>query len=259
MRSFVTPDAAAAPVGAAVASAAPTTAIAVPRTYPNFEGEITQSDIKMPYLSIVQGVGPKSVMFTPGTVLLGELPLSEAPKSKEPTPRLRVMFVKPTKVYVENLPYDPTPTAPRPRIMRSLAEVKAVGGVTEWVGNVPPSFQPKLTSLTLIRSPEKLDDDSFNIIADGKAYAPAMVSFTKTSYPAAKTLMTDLSLSLKGDPTATLYDLFYAREQKGPNFVWCAHIMRVRDEKPSDALKAIAAKLSGANVEPIEDDEPTPA
>lgn len=269
MRSFVkqvAPDAggAAAPATEAPTQTAaqpqpsvPSQAVSRPTTVsPYVEGEVTETDLKMPYLSCVQAVGPKSVLFSPGTLLLGEVALTTAPtKPQEPTPRLRVLFCKNSKSYVESLPYNPTPGAPRPKILYKKSEVEAIGGTLEWHGNVPPSFMPKLTSLALVRSPKDFEDASFNIIDEEQTYAPAMVSFQKTSYGAAKTLLTDLSLSLANDPTKTFYDLFWVREQKGQNWVWVAKLVRVRDEKPSDTLRVMAIKVAGAKVETVEDDE----
>lgn len=259
MRSFVTsPEATitASPEAAAPIPSAPTQALArhAPSAY--VDGDISSSDLKMPYLSCVQAVGPKSVLFTPGTLVLGETAITKPPAPSNPTPRLRVLFCKVSKIFIENLPYNPTAIGQRPRIFRTKAEVDALGGVTEWRGNVPPTFIPKLTSLVLVRQPSDSNDDAaFNLIDDTKTYAPAMVSFQKTSYSAAKTLLTDLSLSLKNDPTATLYDLFWARELKGANWVWVAKLVRVRDEKPTDSLKQIANKMAGTNVEVETDDE----
>lgn len=254
------PTAAAAPESATPSATQSTVAIGRPRSVSAYvDGEVTATDLKMPFLACVQAVGPKSVLHTPGTLLLGETAVTTAPKPQEPTPRLRVLFCKCSKSYVENLPYNPTPGGKRPNIFYRKDEVDAVGGTLEWRGNVGPTYIPKLVSLALVRSPKDFEDASFNII-DGtgenpETYAPAMISFQKTSYGAAKTLLTDLSLSLANDPTKTFYDLFWVREQKGQNWVWVAKLVRVRDEKPSDTLRAMAIKVAGAQVETVEDDE----
>lgn len=243
------------PAPATTAPAAPAQhALVVPRRSAFVEGDVDKSDIRTPYLGCTQAVGPKSVLFTPGTIILGETPLTTAPAPQQPTPRLRVLFVRVSKTYVENLPYNPTPGGPRARIIGTAKEVASLGGTTEWRGNTPPSFIPKTTCFTLIRCPEAFDDAQFNIIAGDKTYAPAMVSFQKTSYGAAKTLWTDLSLSLKNDPTSTFYDLFWVREQRGQNWVWVAKLVRVRDEKPNTDLVAIAAKLADGNLSVDADD-----
>ena len=219
------------------------------------DGEVTTSDLKMPYLSCVHNVGPKSVLFTPGTLVLGEVALTEAPKPQEPTPRLRVLFAKVNKIYMENLPYTTAPTAARPRIFATEEQVKQAGGTLKYAGNIAPSFIPKATCLALLRAPKNFEDDpQFSIIDNEKVYTPVMISFQKTSYPAAKTLFTDLSLSLRQDPTATFYDLFWVRELKGSNWVWVAKLVRVRDDKPSDALRDQAKKFAGTNVEVVDDE-----
>lgn len=264
MRTFVkAPEAAtSAPVQTATetpaTAGAANTTLARPINHGNYlDGDLDKSDVKTPYLSCVQAVGPKSLLFTPGTLLLGDSPIAGAPAPQQPTGKLRILFARASKTFVENLPYNPTPGGPRARIFNTQAEVAAVGGVTEWRGNTAPSFMPKLTCLALVRCPDALEDSQFSLIAGDKTYAPAFVSFQKTSYSAAKTLLTDLSLSLKGDPTGTFYDVFWAREQRGQNFVWVAKLVRARDEKPSPELTAIAQKLSGGAVSFDETDEAT--
>lgn len=253
MRSFVQDPtvAAANPAPAETSTAvatAPAQAITIPQHGRYVEGDVDKSDIKTPYLSCVQSVGPKSVIFTPGQLILGEVPLTTAPAPQQPTPRLRILFVRVSKTYVENLPYNAAPGSPRPKVFGKLEDVKALGGTTEWHGTTAPTYQPKTTCLALVRCPEGFEDGQFNIIAGDKAYAPAMVSFQKTSYGAAKTLWTDLSLSLKNDPTKTFYDLFWVREQRGQNWVWVAKLVRVRDEQPPAEIQGIANKLSGGDV-----------
>ena len=219
------------------------------------DGEIVKSDLKMPYLACVQSVGPRSVMFSAGVITLGETAITDAPKPKEPTPRLRILICDVQKRYLQNLPYNPAPDAPRPNILSTAQEVLASGGTLEYRGNIAPTYVPRATCLILVRCPATLDDPQFNVIEGDNVYAPALVSFQKTSYSAAKTLFTDLSLSLKGDPTATFYDLFWAREQKGANWVWVAKLVRVRDEQPSVGIKAIAQTLrGGTTTAAVEDD-----
>lgn len=241
------PEAAPKPTSTALANYASTS---------YYEGETTSSDIKTPYLSCVQGVGPKSAIYSPGTVLLGESTIYNAPETPtKPTNRLRVLFCRCTKVYMENLKYDASPTAPRPRIYRTQPEVLENGGTLEYRGNIAPTFIPKLSASVLVRQPDDNNDEQFCFIADDKAYAPAMVSFQKTGYSAAKTFLTDMSLSLKGDPTGTFYDIFWAKELKGTNWVYVPKLVRVRDEKPTDTIKLIANKIAGTNVEPVDAEE----
>lgn len=264
MRSFVqnptvaeaNPAADTSSTTTAVAEAPPPQqSVIVPSRSIYVDGEVDRSDIRTPYLSCVQAVGPKSVIFQQGQIVLGENALTDAPKPKEPTPRLRLLFCRVQKQFIQNLPYNAAPDAPRPQVFRSKKEVDAVGGITEWRGNTPPTYIPKAICLSLVRAPAGYDDAAFNIIDSDKTYAPAMLVFQKTSYPAAKTLFTDLSLSLKNNPTATFYDVFWVREQKGQNWVWVAKLQRVREEKPSDALVKRATALAGGTFEVVEDDE----
>lgn len=251
MRSFVqNPEAAvAAPTTETTAAPQPAanTTTDVARYSPGgfVQGSVDRSDIKTPFLSCVQNVGPKAQQFSPGALVLGDAQIAPAPALREPTAKMRVLFCNARKEFVESLPYNPAPGSPRPKVFNTEEAVRSVGGTTEWHGSVPPTYIKKLTCLILIKSPAGLDDPQFSLIDGDSTFAPAFVSFQKTSYPAAKTLLTDLSLSLKYDPTGTFYDLFWEKLPKGPNFVWCAKIVRVRDEKPSATLTEMAVKLSG--------------
>lgn len=259
MRSFVQNPAAENPATAtAVAEPAPATSTAVARPVDHgryVTGDIDKSDVRTPFLCCTQAVGPRSLLFTPGQLILGETAITPIPVSAvagqpaNTTPKIRLLFCKVTKTFVENLPYNPAPGSPRPIVFNTMDEVRAVNGVTEWSGNTPPSYLKKTTGFVLVRAPEGMGDDGmFSIIAGEQVYAPAMVSFQKTSYGAATTLWTDLTLSLKNDPTTTFYDLNYVREKRGQNWVWCAKLTRVRDEKPSEALTTIARKLAGGDL-----------
>lgn len=226
-----------------------------------FDGEVSTNDIKKPFLTVVHPVGKKCKVHTPGTVLVGESVVCPPPtKPSEPTGKVRIMFAKVSKIYKQNLKYDPAPGAPRPLIVKTEAEVVAAGGTIHWKTidgkRIPPSWIQCLNGVILVRAPETLKDDGqFSIIGGTNTYACALVSFQKTSYPAAQTVLTDLSFSLEWDGTRTFYDLFWAMEDKGLNSVYVAKLIRVRDEKPSDELRAIASKLAGSATEVIEEDE----
>lgn len=263
MRSFIKTEESAAGGGTAVAEApaavtqgatpapspTPTSqAVALPAHGRYCQGDIDKSDIRTPWLSCVQAVGPKSQLFPQGSLVLGEVAITQPPVLPNPTPRVRLLIMHAVKTFVQNLPYNPSPTAPRAKVLNTADQVRAESGTLVWVGNVAPTYMPKTTCFALVRCPDKFEDGQFNIIAGTNTYAPAMISFQKTSYGAAKTLWTDLNLSLKGNPMGTFYDLFYAREQRGQNLVWVAKLVRARDEKPDAAILAIGEKLSGGNL-----------
>ena len=241
-------------VAPAAETPAPPTAVAVRPgmavTNPGnamFEGEVDASDIRKPTLTIVHGVGPRSAIFTPGTVVLGDSIVYGPPvPPSAPTKRVRIVFGRVVKDYVQNLPYNEGASMQRPAILKTLKEVQSIGGTTEWNGNTPPTFLKRVSGVVLARCPAECEDDSLFSIIDGEhTYAPALVVFSKTSYPAATTILTDLMMRLKGDPTGAFYDLFWVKEKKGNNIVACAKLDRVNDERPSDVLKARLGEICG--------------
>jgi len=218
---------------------------------PFVSGVVSASDIKKPYLSCVQAVGPKSLKFMPGTLVIGDTAITPPPTDpKAPTTTLRVVFGFMAKTFVEWLKYDPAPTAPKPKVFTSPHEVMANGGTLEWRGNIQPSYYPRLTCATIIRCPNGCTDAEPFFLMDGDhTYSPVMISFQRTSYAAAKTLLTDLDMSLEGDPTKTFYDISWSRQPRGGNLVWCPTLTRVRDEVPSEALRAKVRGLTGVSAD----------
>src|SRR5215471_9636801 len=93
-----------------------------PTTTPvaGMHGEFSHADVKYPFLSIIQAVGPNSVKFPDagGKLIYGGETL--VPK---PVP---MSFWGVTKRYRQNLKWDPH--GPRPQVFDSAAKVLASGG-----------------------------------------------------------------------------------------------------------------------------------
>lgn len=249
MKSFVKKEETSAPtetLTTAVATVPPKGSVGRTMSTPYFEGEMTKEDLRKPFLSIVHNVGPKSAIHQPGTVLLGENTVFKAPGNpQDPTPRLRLIFTKVVKDYVQNLPYDPTPLAPRPQVLRTQEEVFAAGGTLNYVGQTPPSWNRRLITSILVRCPQNcLCEEQFQLISGEHAYTLAATIFQKTSYAAAKTLLSDLATALKGNPLTVFYDLWWVKEKKGQNIVWVAKLALARDEKPDKDVIELAQRMN---------------
>ena len=147
----------------ATTPATPTTGIAsTPPTMGVVVGDIDSSDINMPRLNIVQGVGSLSELFSPGQVVMNQ----EIVLSNGTTP-IELTVLAARKQFVENLAYD---AESRPRVFDTLDEVHAAGGSINWIGNMRPSFVPVLHVNVLIKAPQGVEG-SFPIHYNGEDYA----------------------------------------------------------------------------------------
>jgi len=203
------------------ATPASQTAIVVPRentavaeySEGGVAGEIGRSDLNMPRLSLVQSVGPMSELFKPGQLVLNkETVLTDGDKP------VTVIVINIKKAYKENLKYEED--GPMPRVLNTLAEVKAEGGTVEYAGDEPPSWIPYANTLILVESTE--DNPAFPFEHNGKFYAAALWTLQKTSYTrAAKAIFTAAEYALRGKPLcAGRWSLGTKREKLGQNFVY---------------------------------------
>jgi len=194
-----------------VVEAAPM-AVAVPETE-DVSGELSNRDLNMPRLSLVQSVGPMSELFKPGQIVLNkETVLTDGDKP------IDITVTNIRKSFVENLPYNED--GPIPRRVDTLAEVQSLGGTIEYADDEPPTWIPVADALVMVGSTQ--DDPAFPFEHDGKFYAAAMWTLRKTSYTrAAKNIFTAKKLSLKGHPLCRgKWTLSTKREKIGQNFVF---------------------------------------
>jgi hypothetical protein len=152
-------------------------------------GEWDSGDVKFPALKIVQGSGQLSQQFNSGTLILGDEELLPPPDLKNPKPEHIVRFVPVTleKQFRENLTTEESASGAIPRVVNSLAEVEALGGTTQWVGDQKPSWGPSARILLLVERPENLpgsgsDHPGFVLELGGKLYAPAVFYAAGTSW-----------------------------------------------------------------------------
>ena len=152
-------------------------------------GEWDSGDVKFPSLKIVQGSGQLSQQFNSGTVILGDEELLPPPDLKNPKPEHIFRFVPVTleKQFRENLSEEESKSGGIPRIVSSLAEVEALGGTTQWIGDQKPSWGSSARILLLVERPENLpgsgtDHPGFVLELGGKLYAPAVFYAGGTSW-----------------------------------------------------------------------------
>lgn len=142
------------------------------------EGDWGADDVKFPQLKLVQGSGPLSQQFDPGTVIYNEIELFPPASVKEGAviPSLRFVPVSMTKQWREKLSQENVNEGLMPRIVNTLAEVEELGGTTRWVGNERPDnlWEPSARCIFLIEQPEGSEHPGFVLELDGKLFAVAV-------------------------------------------------------------------------------------
>ena len=187
-----------------IAAAPPTMGVVV--------GDIDSSDINMPRLNIVQGVGSLAELFSPGQVVLNqEIVLSNGANPIE----LTVLTAR--KQFVENLAFD---ADTRPKVFDTLEEVHAAGGSINWIGNMRPSYVPVLHVNVLIKAPQGVEG-TFPIHYNGEDYALAVWTLRGVAYgKAGRNILTAAKFSLKEGLYHGKWMLTTKREKFGRNSVF---------------------------------------
>lgn len=125
---------------------AESTAITTTGATGGFEGEILQTELRIPTLAVAQGVGDLAYSFRPGNIVLNK----ETLLSDGSTP-LEITVLRCRKSYAENIPYG---SGQRPRMFDKLQDVIAAGGTLEWINNNPPTYLTVLQCQILVKRPD---------------------------------------------------------------------------------------------------------
>lgn len=182
-------------------------------------GEVEERDFNFPKLNLVQSVGPLSGNFDAGTIVYRKEKALLRPvrKDGEETAtrtdgHLVVTVLNAKKQYIEVVKFgDPG------AIVDTAEEVRALGGTTKWVDNVPPTFTPLGTMLFLFESPEPLQGGyEFN----GTHYGLGLFAVKKSQYSAFKTVCTASQFHLSGGLHTGAWNFSAVRERSGKNMVW---------------------------------------
>jgi hypothetical protein len=148
------------------------------------EGEMSDSDVRFPSLTIVQGsTGVLAQTYNTGDLVFGEELLFEAPKKNSPCPQLRFIPIKITKGYLEALSLDEMNAGLIPRRFTTVQEVESNNGlVNNYEGNGFADFRPFGRIVALLESPEGTNHPGFAMELDGKVYGLATINAKKGAY-----------------------------------------------------------------------------
>lgn len=141
------------------------------------DGDVSATDIQLPRLSLVYGVGKLSAEFNPGSfVLAGENLLVQ---KNEP---LNVIILQATQYWKEYTTKEMFDNGQLPRSFTTAAEVHEAGGTTEWNGPVGPTFKRAMQLKMLIEQPANVICGLFGVTIGDTKYAPAKWDVDKSAY-----------------------------------------------------------------------------
>lgn len=164
-----------------------------PAATSGLEGDFNSKDIRLPRLNLVQktsdavdaGFRPGDILFKSGDAIIPLHLPTEA----------TVLNLK--KVYQEDVPYG---SDIKPRVFDTAAEVRENGGSTEW--GAENKFNEMAHIQLLFSAPDDTPEEMLDLFPyefEGKSYAVAMITLTKSSYTAAaKPVITALMSHLRG-------------------------------------------------------------
>lgn len=177
------------------------------------EGDFDRSDIQLPRLSLVHGIGPLSEHFTPGHLVYNkELDLGAGP--------LEVTLVRMRKYYMEDHAWG---SEDIPRVVNSIDEMRKLGGYLtsekREMGEGHPYFKPVLDAQVIIKGAP--DNSAFPYEFGGVPYAVAVWTLQGIAYTrAAKPFITASQFGLRAGLTTAHWSVTTKREKFGQNLVW---------------------------------------
>lgn len=195
-------------------------------------GEIDNSDITIPRLNIVQGVGNLAELFTPGQIVLNQ----ETVLSNGTTP-VEITVFSARKQFVENLGFE---EEARPKVFDTLDEVHAAGGTINWIGDTRPTYVPVLHANILIKAPDGVQG-AFPLAYNGEEYALAVWSLRGVAYgKAGKNILTAAKFGLRDGLFNGKWTLTTKREKFGRNSVFVP-VLRNVGRHDADFVKFVTS------------------
>lgn len=195
-------------------------------------GDIDASDITIPRLNLVQGVGNLAELFTPGQIVLNQ----ETVLSNGSTP-VEITVLSARKQFIENLGFDEDA---RPKVFDTLDEVHAAGGTINWIGDTRPTYVPVLHANIIVKAPAGVEG-AFPLSYDGEDYALAVWSLRGVAYgKAGKNILTAAKFGLRDGLFNGKWMLTTKREKINRNSVFVP-VLRNIGRHDADFVKFVTS------------------
>ena len=215
-------------------------AIAVPVACDDLQGEIGGEDLILPRINLTQKVGDLGDQFGPGVIVFQK----EQVLWKEGDKPLNVVVLHAAKRYQENTEFGSDEMG---QVVDTLDEVKALGGWIEWRDGADgrreaPPWAPRLDVVCLIEAPDGAETALFPFDLDGKAYAAAVWTLSKSAFTSAgRAILTARATHLRNGYRTGKWQVSAAKRQ-GPKGAYFVPVFRASG-KTDDVMQAFAASV----------------
>jgi hypothetical protein len=197
-------------------------AVAVRGQYDDLVGEIQGDDLILPRINLTQKVGDLGDEFGPGVIVFQK----ELVLWKDGEKPLNVAILHAQKRYQENTEFGSDEMG---QVVDTLDEVKALGGWIEWRDGADgrreaPPWAPRLDVICVVEAPAGADTSLFPFQFNGKAYAAAVWTLSKSGFTSAgRMILTARATFLRDGYRTGTWQVTAAKKQgpKGVYFVPC--------------------------------------
>lgn len=218
------------------------------------QGDFDSTDFKIPQLKVVNGSGELSEKFNQGSLLYAGVMLWPPPNPQDDAknPVMRFVPLQIQKQFRENLSKEQQDEGLMPRVVNSLAEVKALGGDTRWINGQKPSWSPSAKCILLLEHYEGCEHEGFSENLDEKTWAKCVLYAAGTTYNHfVKTILDAASVSLKENNRIVLHARVWTlqiKKVKAGNFTVFVPAPKILKEVTGPEVRAIAATVNGVRV-----------
>ena len=230
--------------GAAVAVREPKgTALAVRGQYDDLDGEIGGDDLILPRINLTQKVGDLGDQFGPGVIAFQK----EMVLWKEGQAPLNLVILHAQKRYQENTEFGSDEMG---QVVDTLDEVKALNGWIDWRDGEDgkrqaPPWAPRLDVICVVEAPEGADTSLFPFEFNGKAYAAAVWTLSKSAFTSAgRTVLTARATFLRDGYRTGLWQVSTAKRQ-GPKGIYFVPCFRANGKTPEAFREFLAGVYAG--------------
>jgi len=216
------------------------TSVAVRGQYDDLVGEIQSDDLILPRINLTQKVGDLGDQFGPGVIVFQK----EQVLWKDGQEPLNMVILHAQKRYQENTEFGSDEMG---QVVDTLDEVKALGGWIDWRDGdagkrESPPWAPRLDVVCVLEGPKGVDTSLFPFQFNGKAYAAAVWTLSKSGFTSAgRTILTARATFLRDGYRTGSWQVTAAKRQgpKGVYFIPAFRASGKTDEKFREFLGGV--------------------
>jgi hypothetical protein len=219
----------------AVLQPAKETGMAVRGQYNDLDGEIGGDDLILPRINLTQKVGDLGDQFGPGVIVFQK----ELVIWKEGQLPLNLVILHAQKRYQESTEFGSDEMG---QVVDTMEEVKNLGGWIEWRDGddgkrQSPPWAPRLDVVCAVEAPEGADTSLFPFQFEGKSYAAAVWTLSKSAFTSAgRAVLTARATFLRDGYRTGLWQVTTAKRQ-GPKGIYFVPSFRASGKTP-EAFRA---------------------